>query len=182
MARLPTYPTVKEDLLKINVFSFKFKERNVFDGTISIKGLELKFKAVTGSENGIIRITHSASGKSWLIDLIAIKSNLGFGVYYYFVCPKTKVQCKTLYFYQEDFQHRKLIPFNHRKENQARKWRMFQRLLDFESGKVADEMFKPNFRAFYKGKPTKKMLQIEAKINREAEFYNKNIQDLYKFF
>lgn len=173
MSRRPTFPIEIEDLLKLDVFRFKFKAEIFRHGTMTYGAEKFRYEAITRRAGGFLRIVHSG-GKVWVIDLVAMPSNLGKGVYYYFVCPQTKKRCKALYLYKGEFVHRDLLPFNYAKQNAARKMRDLQRLFDFEMGKWEEQMYKKYFKTHYRGKPTKRFLRIEAKIRKELQFYEKN--------
>lgn len=175
MSKRPTFPTEIEDLLKLDVFKFKFKAEIFREGSMTYGVEKFRFEALTRFTGGFLKITHSG-GKVWLIGLEAMPSNLGKGIYYYFVCPKTKKRCKALYLYGGEFVHRDLIPFNYSKQNEARKMRHLQRLFDFEMGKVEEQLYKKYFKTHYRGKPTKRFMRIEAKIKRELKFYEENAQ------
>lgn len=144
-----------------------------------LKGVNLKITILAKEDGGLFKIEHK-SGKSWLIKLKSVDSNLSKGIYYVFACPVTSKTCRKLYFFDGFFKHRDSIPVNYLQQNLARQKRQLERILKFEFGTAGDEMMKKYFKPTYNGKPTKRYLRVLKKIEDEQRFYENNALRILK--
>lgn len=180
MGRTPKFPVILEDLMVLSVSKFKIKAGTFTECTLDYRSIEFKCSIVAREEGGIFKI-ESINGKySWIINLHAVCSNLGKSKYYLFECPVIQKTCRKLYFFDEKFQHRDNIPVNYEQQNRARHYRGLERLFRFELGTVGDEMLKPYFKTYYRGRPTKRFLRIMKKIKEEEQFYRENVHQFIR--
>ena len=117
MGRISTFPTLYEDMYRIDLSTLKM---NGFLCANQIKSGTLKWlrgDIVTGTisilvnsylENPFIQLSYNYNGNSinYKIALKSISSNLGIGVIWYFICPKTNNCCRVLYCFEGYFLHR----------------------------------------------------------------------------
>ncbi|WP_139422087.1 hypothetical protein [Chryseobacterium mulctrae] len=110
------------------------------------------------------------------IQLISKPSNLGKGIVWYFVCPKTNKICRTLHLKDGYYYHRSAFPELYY-ENQvlSKNWRKVQKAMEIElSEKVWEEYFKKHRKKSYRGIPTKK----ESKLSQIIQIKEEYIPDL----
>ena len=136
------------------------------------------------SENAkFIILSYNSNGKDikYKVEIESISSNLGKGEILYFVCPETNKYCRTLYLNNGYFLHR--TAFNdliYSKQVESKKNRDLLKLFDlaFVSDEVYKERYKKYFKTHYKGKPTKKYLKLQSKIENANRFPPDTIQNL----
>ena len=101
--------------------------------------------------------------------LVSAPSNLGKGVVWYFICPKTNKRCRKLYLADTYFYHRSAFRgCMYEKQTQSKKSRFFDKTLCvyFKSENLYSELYKKHFKKTYAGKPTKKYLRIMEQIQK----------------
>lgn len=147
-----------------------------------------KSSTITWSKNGVkkssINITTEMSDRLYIIlsykygesELVKykvavtyIESNLGIGEIPYFICPYTKKKCRNLYSTGKYFLHRDAIS-NGMYENQteSKKMRQFTKVMGpyYRIDKVIQEFNSKHFKNFYNGKPTKRFVRLNKKLNK----------------
>ena len=115
MPKFPTYPTLYDEVLQINIS--KLKEWNYLNPE------QLKSGTLTWSSNGektaSISITVNTNDRPYIeldyksndeprkykVSLVSIPSNLGKGKIWYFLCPQTLKRCRKLYSISGYFLH-----------------------------------------------------------------------------
>ena len=175
MGRTPKFPIVLDDLMMLSIAKFKIKVGTYTQCTLSYGSIDFDCSIVAKTTGGIFKIKSENGHYSWIINLIAVESNLGKSIYYMFECPTSKRKCRKLYFYERKFQHQSVIPVNYEQQNRAKHYRGLERLFRHELGTVGDEMLKPYFKSHYRGQPTKRFKRIMRKIKEEEEFYKNNV-------
>lgn len=173
MSRPNKYPITLNELAYLEIAKFKIKASTFQQYDVKLKGIDFKCQIVAKQDGGLFKLKHE-SGKSWLIKLKSVNSNLSKSVYYLFICPVTSKTCRKLYFYDGFFKHRDVIPVNYSQQNVARQKRQLERILKVEFGTAGDEMMKKYFKPTYNGQPTKRYLRILKKIEDEQRFYEIN--------
>ncbi|WP_139263270.1 hypothetical protein [Chryseobacterium carnipullorum] len=109
---------------------------------------------------------------SYEIGLVSKPSNLGKGIVWYFVCPKTEKICRTLHLKDGYYYHRSAFPELYY-ENQilSKNWRKVQKALEIElSGKVYDEYFRKHRKKTYRGIPTKEESKLKRMLKIKEEY------------
>jgi hypothetical protein len=195
MARYPTYPTEIERLKMISIADLKrmnlmkpyrivnaiinWTNRNTKENTGSISvSIELK------KNSGSITLDYKyreTDHINYTVQLITRPSNLGVGRLWFFLCPHTGTVCRKLHLINGYFEHRsaspKLMYGKQLESKKMREWiKMFGMMLDDE---VYQQLYKKHFRSHYRGKPTKRYLQL-MKIIEQRE--NVNIDDFERSF
>lgn len=117
---------------------------------------------------------------NYKVRLITRPSNLGNGLLWFFVCPSTQKVCRKLHLNGGYFLHR--TAFNnlyYEKQLQSKKWRGWEKVFgSFLDDKIYEEMHKKHFKKYYKGKPTKKYLQLMRRLNARKAIH---FEDVEKF-
>lgn len=176
MGRSPKYPVELNDLMCLSIKKFTIKANTLREGIMTFKNMRMEFTLLVRENQGILRLNRN--DEKWVIHLKPVKSNLELGSYFVFICPITKYTCKHLYFYNSQFQHRSNIPVNYSKQNEAKKNRVFERIIRYELGTIEDEMMKPYSRTHYRGQPTRRYLRILRTLEKEKEFYYSQMNTL----
>lgn len=182
MAKFPTFPTLYNNVLQINISKLKswgyLNPQQIKSGTInwSRNGNptgSISIQGNTHSEQPYIELDYKYRGKprNYKIRLVSVPSNLGVGKIWYFLCPYTKKRCRKLYSIGGYFLHREA--FNgcmYEIQTHSKKKRQFDKMFNFVflSDELYSELEKKNFKKTYAGKPTKRYLRIMAEI-RKAE-------------
>lgn len=195
MAKFPTFPTLYDDALQLNITNLKrdgfLRPNKKATGTTvwSVNGKEtgsISIGVNTTSNGGFIVLSYNYKDqpRQYKVMLITIPSNLGKGLIWYFVCPKTGKRCRKLYSIGGYFYHREAFS-GAMYESQKRS--KYQRYLDNTFGDYIDidklykKLYVPYFKTHYKGKPTKKYKKLIQRIERakntnEADFF----RELYR--
>lgn len=137
---------------------------------------ESSITVITYTTTHKVTLSYNTNGKSITYDVgIEQKaSNLGKGFFYYFVCTATGLKCRKLYLYDGYFVHRKAIPNLHYKvQTKSKSFNLFKFFeVCFKIDDLIEESEKPYFKSYYKGKPTKRFLQLEKQLNQNTQLYN----------
>jgi len=178
MGRYGNYPTTVEDCKTVSVS--KLKEWNYLT-------YGKKHGTITWSRNGVetssigIEMTFNDTEKFVILDyktndekirykvkIECLPSNLGKGEVYYFRCPSTHKLCRKLYFLSGYFLHRTAFrSLMYQRQLESKKNRELLKILDasFVPDEVYDERYKPYFKTHYNGKPTKRYLKLQTRID-----------------
>lgn len=103
------------------------------------------------------------------VSLVARPSNLGRGVVWYFVCPKTGLLCRKLFLLGGYFVHRAAANFAfYDNQTLSKSDRVKVRLLEWYHAVDSAEMqiYAKHFKRTYRGKPTKRFLRLSAHCER----------------
>ena len=191
MGRYGNYPKTVEDCKTISISRLKewkyltYGKRN---GSIhwSINGVQNSSINIvvefTDFEKSII-LNYKTNGKDicYKVYLESLPSNLGKGEVLYFVCPLTKKLCRKLYFENSYFLHRTAFKgIMYSKQLESKKNRNLIKVLDkvFLSDEVYKQRYKKYFKTFYNGKPTKKYLKLQNKIDTANKFPSNYLEQM----
>lgn len=174
MAKFPTFPTLydscktvsiaflnKHGYLKPNQFqsgTITWSQNGNKTGSISIRVntlpgmpyLELDYKA-------------NETPVNYRVHLVSVPSNLGKGVVWFFLCPRSGKRCRKLYLVDTYFYHRSAFRgCMYDIQTQSKKSRNLQKFFGkaFGSEKAYDQIYKKHFKKYYNGKPTKRFLKL----------------------
>jgi hypothetical protein len=106
---------------------------------------------------------------NYRVQLVSAPSNLGKGLVWYFVCPRTGKRCRKLYLADTYFYHRSAFRgCMYEKQTQSKKNRYLDKTLGvyFQSDQLFEQLYKKHFKKQYAGKPTKKYLKLTQQIQR----------------
>lgn len=182
MARLPTFPNLLDEALKLSITYLR--RDNILKPNTHLnvvtnwtkKGkhiASINIEVKTADADGYIILDYSFNDKPirYTIQLTSIKSNLGNGLIWYFVCPITNKRCRLLYQIQGYFYHRDAFP-NTVYETQTRS--KYMRYLETNFADMVgvnllyDKIHQKHFKKYYNGKPTKRYKKLMERI-RQAE-------------
>ena len=181
MAKPPTFPTLYNEALQIDISKLKgwgylepgqtksgklnWSSNGNPTGSISIKGN-------TRSPQPYIELIYKwrDEPRNYKVYLTSTPSNLNRGEIWYFLCPQTNKRCRKLYSIGGYFLHREA--FNncmYEKQTQSKKTRQLDKTFGayFRTDQLLEQLDKKHFKKTYAGKPTKKYLRIQAKIERQ---------------
>ena len=153
MPRYPTYPTLFDECKTISILDLKrwdYLKPNQFKSGVLTWSMH-------GNKTGSIAIATNTKARyleldylhnkttsiNYRVHLVTIPSNLGKGVVWYFVCPRTGKRCRKLYLANTYFYHRSAFRgCFYEKQTQSHYTRnlgkQFERL--FASDKVYDQI------------------------------------------
>ena len=180
MPKPHTFPTLYDEVKTVSIsFLTKhgyLKPNKLKAGSIhwSRNGENLgsiSIKVCTYSESPYLEFDYKCNKApiNYRAKLVSAPSNLGKGVVWYFICPKTGKRCRKLYLADTFFYHRSA--FNgcmYEKQTQSKKSRYLDKTLGeyFRTDQLFEQLYKKNFKKTYAGKPTKKYLWLMERINR----------------
>lgn len=182
MPKFPTFPTLYNEVLQINIS--KLKEWGYLDPD-QIKSGTLNWSR-NGSPTGSISIranTHSEQPfveldyryrddpRNYKVYLTSTPSNLNKGKLWYFLCPQTNKRCRKLYSIDGYFLHREAFDgCMYETQTKSKKYRQLDKILGayFKTDDLYSQLYQKHFKKTYAGKPTKKYLRITEQI-RKAE-------------
>lgn len=194
MGRYANYPTTIEDCLTFRLKSLT-ENNNCYLTSYGIR------KGITSwSSNGqthskiSILVNHSkyetyiifdyscnGQPKNYRVNLISKISNLGKGKIWFFICPITGELCRKLYLHDGCFLHRKAFRgLMYQKQLESKKNRELHKIFDafIVGDEVYDELYSKYFKTHYKGKPTKRYLKLQNKIDASKSFSTDTLQRL----
>jgi hypothetical protein len=119
--------------------------------------------------------------RNYKVKLVSVPSNLGKGVVWYFLCPKTKKRCRKLYSIDGHFLHREAFTgCMYDTQTQSKNYRQLDKTLGayFRSENLYSELYKKHFKKTYEGKPTKRYLRIIKEIQKGENIPHQKIEQL----
>ncbi|MCD1115592.1 hypothetical protein [Chryseobacterium turcicum] len=153
-----------------NIGTLNFKVNGSKTGSIG-------FEIVVREFSGLIKISYvlgNGESKAYNIELISKPSNLGNGLLWFFICPKTGKTGRKLHLFNGVFAHRTAFPdLFYEKQTYSKQ----QREYDFALSEYPfNVMFNKHLKTHYKGVPTKKYARLlkAAKI-RDEKWFNDGI-------
>ena len=100
---------------------------------------------------------------NYRVQLISAPSNLGKGVVWYFICPKTNKRCRKLYLADTYFYHRSAFRgCMYEKQTYSKLGNAYNNYFGVET--LYRELNKKYFKRKYAGKPTKRFLKLTKQI------------------
>ena len=180
MPKPHTFPTLYDEVKTVSIsFLTKhgyLKPNQLKAGSIhwSRNGENLgsiSIRSCTYSESPYLEFDYKCNQQpiKYRVQLVSAPSNLGKGVVWYFVCPKTNKRCRKLYLADTYFYHRSA--FNgcmYEKQTQSKKSRYLDKTLGeyFQTDQLFEQLYKKHFKKTYAGKPTKRYLKLTQQIER----------------
>lgn len=179
MPRHSTLPTLYDECKTISISSLKrigyLKPGEWSTGTLtwSRNGTitsSIGFAANMFADRPYCELNYTSNGTSikYEVSLVSVPSNIGKGVIWYFLCPATGLRCRKLYLIGSRFLHRKAFRgcfYEKQTYSTRNRWlcRSYETL--FEVEKAYEQMYSKYFKKHYAGKPTKRYLKMNKKIN-----------------
>jgi hypothetical protein len=188
MPKPHTFPTLFDEVKTVSIsFLTKhgyLKPNQWQSGTITwssngIKTGSISIQVNTRSEQPYIELDYKCNEApiNYRVQLFSAPSNLGKGVVWYFVCPRTGKRCRKLYLADTYFYHRSAFRgCMYEKQTQSKKSRYLDKTLGIylQTDQLFEQLYKKNFKKQYAGKPTKKYLKLTQQI-QIAEVISFNI-------
>ena len=178
MAKAPTYPTLYDEVLKVNIS--KLKEWGYLNPDQTRKGIitwstdrnqtgSISIRVSTQREQPYIELDYKYMDKPriYKVHLVSMPSNLGNGLIWYFLCPQTKKRCRTLYCIEGYFLHREAHQAcMYRCQTRSKSQRHFDKIVGSQFGldDLYSELESKYFKMAYAGKQTKRAQRILAQI------------------
>jgi hypothetical protein len=180
MAKFPTFPTLYNEALQIDISKLKgwgyLNPEQIKSGTLnwSRNGNptgSISIQVNTHSEQPYIELDYKYRDepRNYKVYLTSIPSNLGKGEIWYFICPHTKKRCRKLYLIGGYFLHREAFKgCMYETQTQSKKSRQLDKTLGayFRTDQLYEQLYKKHFKKTYAGKPTKKYLRIMEQIQK----------------
>jgi len=141
----------------------------------------ISIRVCTHSENLFLEFDYKCNQVpiKYKVQLISVPSNLGKGVVWYFVCPRTGKHCRKLYLADTYFYHREAFKgCMYEKQTQSKKSRYLDKTIGayFKTDQLYEQLCKKNFKKQYAGKPTKKYLKLTQQIQRAESVSYREIE------
>jgi len=175
-----TFPTLYNEALQISISKLKEWEylnpEQIKSGTLTWsrngnKTGSISIKVNTHSEQPYIELDYKYRDepRNYKVRLVSMPSNLGKGLIWYFLCPKTNKRCRKLYSIDGYFFHREA--FNgcmYETQTQSKKYRKLNQTLGayLRRDELYNQLYQKHFKKTYSGKPTKRYLWIMEQIQR----------------
>lgn len=181
MGRWATYPTTTDSLRRIEI---SFLKKYNYLNPDSTKSGQIIWTSQNGDKNtiGIIVTTLSDRGSARLyythngdnkidytVQLVTRPSNLGKGVIWYFVCPKTGRLCRNLYLYCGYFLHRSAFGLMYDCQIESKRMRCCSKLGKYWRDEPYQQIYSRYFKTHYRGKPTKRYTRLNKVIDQAAD-------------
>ena len=180
MAKFPTFPTLYNKALQIDISKLKgwgyLNPEQIKSATLnwSRNGNptgSISIQVNTHSEQPYIELDYKYRDepRNYKVYLTSIPSNLGKGEIWYFICPHTKKRCRKLYLIGGYFLHREAFKgCMYETQTQSKKSRQLDKTLGayFRTDQLYEQLYKKHFKKTYAGKPTKKYLRIMEQIQK----------------
>ncbi len=176
MAKIPTYPTLFDEVLTISTTKLKqwgyLKPNQFKSGTVTwsrdgnITG-RISIFVDTRQEPPYIELDYTYNGepRNYKVNLTTIPSNLGRGVIHYFVCPHTGKRARKLYSIGGYFLHREAFTgCMYECQTYSKHGRMLNHA--FQGIFAWDNIPKRYFRPYYRGEPTRTLKKILRKAKQ----------------
>ncbi len=180
MAKPQTFPTLYDEMKTVSIsFLTKYgylKPNQWQSGTITwrkngTKPGSISIRVNTQPESPYLELDYKCNETliNYRVQLVSAPSNLGKGVVWYFVCPRTGKRCRKLYLADTYFYHRSAFRgCMYEKQTQSKKSRYLDKTLGvyFRTDQLFEQLYKKHFKKQYAGKPTKKYLRIMEQIQK----------------
>ncbi len=173
-----TDPTLFDNALQLSIT--KLKEWGYLNSNIIKSGI-IKWSS-NGIETGCISIKVNTINQQAFIELnynyfdepqqhkillVSVPSNLGKGVVWFFLCPRTNKRCRILYLIGASFLHREaFINCMYESQTHSKSNRLLKKTMQayFKTDEAFEQLYKKHFKKTYKGKPTKRYLKLMQQI------------------
>ena len=190
MPKPNTFPILYDELKTVSI-SFLTKQGYLKQNLLRYGKIEwsrngdktgsVSIKVNMESENQYLEFHYKCNEASinYKVPLIAIPSNLGKGVIWFFVCPYTGKRCRKLYLADTYFYHRSAFKgCMYEKQSKSKKSRYFDKTIGvyFKVDQLYDQLYKKHFKKHYAGKLTKRYLKITRQIQQAESVSFKDLQ------
>lgn len=180
MPKHSNFPTLFDEVLQINISKLNewgylkpgFKTSTTIQWSREGRQMASIGLLVNMDEMYIILNYHYGDQlRRYRVWIVAVPSNLGRGVVYYFRCPNTGKRCRILYQVGGYFLHRDASPGSYYESQiQGKRMRTLERMCKpvFKRDQLYEELNKPYFKRHYDGKPTRRYAQINKLLDKAS--------------
>jgi len=137
----------------------------------------------TQAESPYFELDYKCNDKpiKYQVQLVSTPSNLGKGIVWFFICPRSGKRCRKLHLADTYFYHRSAFrgcmyekqTYSHNNRTLYKKWDQL-----FSTDKVYEQLYSKHFKKFYAGKPTKQYLKLMRKIQAAEGVSEKDLMAL----
>jgi hypothetical protein len=190
MPNPPTFPILYDEVKKVDI-SFLKKHGYLKPNQLKVGSVHwsrngenigsISIRVCTHSENLFLEFDYKCNQVpiKYKVQLVSAPSNLGKGVIWYFVCPRTGKRCRKLYLADTYFYHREAFKgCMYEKQTQSKKSRYLDKMLGayFKTDQLYEQLYKKNFKKQYAGKPTKNYLKLTQQIQKAESVSYREIE------
>ena len=190
MPKTPTLPTLFDEVKTVSI-SFltkhgylkpnQWQSGKVIWSRNENKTGSIAIKVNTQPESPYLELDYKCNEApiKYRVQLISAPSNLGKGVVWYFVCPRTGKRCRKLYLADTYFYHRSAFRgCMYEKQTQSKKSRYLDKTLGayFRTDQLFEQLYQKHFKKQYAGKPTKRYLKLTQQIQRAESISYQEIE------
>lgn len=195
MGRWSTYPTTVESCITLSISDLK--RLGFLGACIGVKSCNVNTSRneqviasyrITVDSNiysPSIKFSYNCDDEEihYTIKMIAVESNLGKGLRYYFVCPNTNEQCIKLYKPPREkyFLHRKAFKLVYQSQLKSKFERSFDSVLG--SALKIEKEYEKNYtkwsKTHYKGEPTKWYVKLNKMEHKASLIDPRSLMDLF---
>jgi hypothetical protein len=178
----PTFPTIIEDCRQIKISDLKqfgyLEDNNIKYGSLQW-GKENSITILVDTCKCEMRLQYTYRQNyemNYIVPLSCRPSNLGLGVVWYFLCPKTTCLCRKLYLYKGYFVSRHAIPnAMYQQQTESKKMRCFNVI-----GVILREQYKLKkyTKLYYRNKATSQLRKYERRKKQIQKGWQILIQSL----
>ncbi|MEN2282224.1 hypothetical protein AAGF08_08800 [Algoriphagus sp. SE2] len=190
MPKPHTFPTLFDNALQISISKLKewgyLHPHQIMRGTItwSRNGNQtgsISINVNTEIDQQFVELEYKFNGKprKYKVRLVSMRSNLGKGRIWFFLCPQTKKRCRKLYSIGGYFFHREAFRgCMYEAQTQSKKYRQIEKRLKpyFQSEQLYEQLYKKHNKKTYAGKPTKKFLRLKEQIEKAESVSHREIE------
>ena len=193
MPKCPTFPSLYNDMLQINISSLKKKgyltKNRAVSGSISwtCNGIQTATAAITVHWTDLesfveLKYSYKKEPRTYKVQIVFENSNLNNGKVPFLLCPHTYQMARKLYLIDGWFVHRSASnSAMYECQTQSKKYRQIEKTYGayFDLEKLYDQLYKKHFKKFYAGKPTKKFVSLQKQLDKANSFSLQEIEALY---
>jgi hypothetical protein len=190
MPKCSTFPTLYDNCKIISISDLKrweyLKPNQYKSGVITWSRHRNKTGSIsiavnTNAEPPYMELDYTCNKApiNYRVQLVTIPSNLGKGVIWFFICPRTGRRCRKLHCADTYFYHRSAFRgCFYEKQIQSHYYRKLEKQfgLLFGIDEVYKKIYAKHFKNQYNGKPTK----LYLKLMKQVETYERNSDDLLR--
>jgi len=198
MPKCSTFPTLYDECKTVSISLLKkngyLKPDQWKNGTITWSRGEGENKQITGSisitvntetESPYLNLDYKSNDKpiKYRVHLVSIPSNIGKGVVWYFICPRTGKRCRKLYLADTYFFHRSAFQgCFYENQTYSHKNRKLHNYFEKAFGveKIYERLNSKHFKTHYADKPTKRYLQLLKRIDQSQQLTVSDFHTLFR--
>lgn len=178
-----TFPTLYNEVLQLKISELKKWEylnpNKIQSGTITWnrngnKTGSISITVITSKKNPFVEFsyTYNDNSRNYKVKLISVPSNLGKGIIWYFLCPKTNKRCRILYSINGYFYHREAFKKGmYESQRLSKSLRQMDKTFGayFKVDNLYSQLYQKHFKKTYAGKPTKRYLKIMRELKKSED-------------